>query len=268
MRLVGMLGIVVLCAGIFYWHNRRQATYAETRALLAPFYAYSGKLTPEEQKRFSELTHSCPVDKKYAMPKRERLQWEAHIMALYRNNPELMFMPPFSADTDVEPYLRHFSILALIARTQLADLPAGSRSKMIRHLETLDERLTKNSVEIHIEKVKNFTPGPTQRLPMPAFGIVSASLSGNDRAVLKENGSVEWPEGARRGVIHLTDAYKNEHVVDLDAPPEAGTTEDTTELYAEIDRLFEQLTGMELQRLSALGKAERSAEIEKLFSLE
>ena len=79
MRLVGMLGIVVLCAGIFYWHNRRQATYAETRALLAPFYAYSGKLTPEEQKRFSELTNSLEsefsVAKKYAMPKRERLQW-------------------------------------------------------------------------------------------------------------------------------------------------------------------------------------------------
>ena len=126
-------------------------------------------------------------------------------MALRRNNPELIFMSnqPFSADTDVEPYLRHFSILALIARTQLADLPAGSRSKMIRHLETLDERLTKNSVEIHIEKVKNFTRGPTQWFPMQVFGfgIVSASLSGDDRAVLKENGSVEWPEGARRGKL-------------------------------------------------------------------
>ena len=58
MLFISMLGIVLLCVGLFYWHTQRQANYAKTRELFAPIYEYSGKLTPEEQKRFSELTDS------------------------------------------------------------------------------------------------------------------------------------------------------------------------------------------------------------------
>ena len=94
---IGVLGITLLCVGLFYFHTLRQANYAKTRELFAPIYEYSGRLTPEEQKRFSEFTDSTmnvelSVAPKYILPKREMLQLEAHSMTLYRNNPELFFM--------------------------------------------------------------------------------------------------------------------------------------------------------------------------------
>lgn len=125
---IGVLGITLLCAGLFYWYTQRQASYAKTRELFATFYEYSGRLTAEERKRFSESVDSImdvefSVAKKYALPKRERLQLEAHNTTLYRSNPELFFMGHGSlpTDTDVKPYIRYYSILALIAKTKLAD---------------------------------------------------------------------------------------------------------------------------------------------------
>lgn len=253
---ISMLGIVLLCTGFSYWHVQRQANYAKTRELFAPIYEYSGRLTPEEQKRFSEfITSTCEVDlsvaKKYVLPKREMLQLEAHSMTLHRNNPELMFMgsAPFLADTDVKPYIRYFSILALIAKTKLADLPADSRKSILSHLDTLEKRLTKNSVEVYIQEIRNLPNRPRQKAPPMRFGIASAP----------------GPKGAKRGVIQITDHYGNEYAVDLDAPTDTETTEDTTELYAEIDRIFETLTDAAFQRLSDLNKADRSTEIERLF---
>ena len=43
--LIGVLGIVILCVGGFYWYTQRQADYAKTRELFAPLYEYSGRLT-------------------------------------------------------------------------------------------------------------------------------------------------------------------------------------------------------------------------------
>ena len=273
---IGVLGITLLCVGLFYFHTLRQANYAKTRELFAPIYEYSGRLTPEEQKRFSEFTDSImnvelSVAPKYILPKRERLQLEAHNMTLYRNNPELFFMGHGSlpTDVDVEPYIRYYSILALIAKTKLADLPADSRNSTIRHLETLEKRLTKNSVELYVEEVKDLPFRPRQELPTIRFGITTAGTKGGDQWVLEADGSLIFPEGGRRGVVHITDAYGHEYTVNLDTPPiETGMTENTTELYAEIDRIFEQLTDVELRRLSTLGKAERAAAIEKLFRSE
>ena len=268
---IGILGIALLCAGLFYWYTQRQVNYAKTRAIFAPFYEYSGRLTAEEQKRFSEFADSImdvelSVAKKYALPKRERLQLEAHNMTLYRNNPELMLFMGLPADVDVDPYIRHFSILVLITKTKLADLPAGSRKSIILHLETLGERLTKSSVEMYVEDVKNLPHRPRQELSTMRFGIASAGTQGGDQWVLEADGSLVFPEGGRQGVVHITDTYGNEYTVDLDTPPtDPGMTENTTELYAEIDRIFEQLTDVELQRLSTLGKAERTTAIEKLF---
>ena len=129
-----MLGIVLLCVALFYWHTQRQANYAKTRELFAPIYEYSGRLTPEDQTRFTELINSImgvelSTAKKYTLLQHEQLQLEAHSMTLYRNNPELMFRSsaPFAADTDVAPYIRYFSLLAMIAKTKLADLPASSK---------------------------------------------------------------------------------------------------------------------------------------------
>ena len=269
---IGLLGIVLLCVGGFYWHTQRQANYAKTRELFAPIYEYSGRLTPAEQQRFSEFTHSImnvepSVAKKYVLPKREMLQLEAHGMTLYRNNPELMFMsstPHFPAGTDVEPYIRHFSILALIAKTKLVDLPADSRKSIISHLEALQKRLTKNSVEVYMQEIRNLPDRPRQKAPPMRFGVGSAPEEVGGGWVLEADGSVR-PEGAKRGVIQITDIYENTYEVDLDDPTDTGTTEDTTELYAKIDRIFEQLTDAEFQRLSDLNKADRSAEIEKLF---
>ena len=274
MLFVGMLGIVLLCVGLFYWHTQRQANYAVTRELFAPIYEYSGKLTPEEQARFSELINSImgvelSVGKKYALPERERLQLEAHSMTLHRNNPELMFRSsPSLAQTDVEPYIRYFSILALIAKTKLADLPTGSRISIISHLETLEKRLTKSSVEVYIQEVRNLPHRPRQKFPTMRFGIASAPGEMAGQWVLEADGSLVLPEGTKRGVVQITDVYGNEYAVDLDDPTDTGMTEDTAELYAKIDRLFEQLTDAEFQRLSTLSKADRSAAIEKLFLAE
>ena len=74
-----VLSVAVVCAGLFYWNTQRQENYAKTRELIAPVYAYSGRLTPEEQKSFSEFTNSImgvehSVAKKYVLPKRDQLQ--------------------------------------------------------------------------------------------------------------------------------------------------------------------------------------------------
>ena len=271
MLFISILGIVLLCVGLFYWNTQRQANYAKTRELFAPIYEYSGRLTPEDQQRFSELinliTNVEPsVAKKYALPRREWLQLEAHSMTLHRNNPELMFMSsaPFPAGTDVEPFIRHFSILALLAKTKLADLPTDSRASIISHLETFQKRLTKNSVEVYIQEVKKLPHRPKQKAPPMRFGVASAPGEIGGGWILEAEGFV-LPEGAKRGVIQITDIYDNAYEVDLDDPTDTGTTEDTTELYAEIDRIFEHLTEAEFQRLSTLSKADRSAEIEELF---
>ena len=271
---IGILGIVVLCAVFFYWHTQRQANYAKTRELFAPIYEYSGRLTPEERKSFSELVDSIEVKtigaKGYALPERERLQLKVHSMTLHQNNPELFFTRHGSvlADTDVNPYIRHFSILALIAKTKLADLPAKSRKSIISHLETLEKRLTKNSVEVYIQEVKNLPFRPRQELPTMRFGVASAGTRGGDQWILEADGSLVFPEGARRGIVHITDTYGNEYTVDLDTPTDTRMTEHTTELYAEIDWVFERLTDGELRRLSTLDKAERAATILKLFQSE
>lgn len=269
--LICMIGIVLLSVGLFYFNTLRQANYAKTRELFAPIYEYSGRLTPEEQKRFSEFTHSImnvelSVASKYILPKREMLNLEAHSMTLYRNNPELMFMssdPPFPAGTDVEPYRRHFSLLALIAKTKLADLPTSSKKSILSHLHALEKRLTKNSVEVYIQEIRDMPLRPRQKLPTMRFGVGSAPgeiTSG----ILAADGHFR-PEDAKRGVIQITDMYENVYEVDLYASTDPGMTEDTTELYAKIDRIFETLTDAEFQRLSDLNKADRAAEIEKLF---
>ena len=100
------------------------------------------------------------------------------------------------------------------------------------------------------------------------FGVASAPGEMGGQWVLEADGSLVSLEGAKRGVIQITDIYGNAYSVDLDAPTDTGMTEDTAELYAEIDRLFERLTDAALQRLSTLSKADRSAEIEKLFTAE
>ena len=98
------------------------------------------------------------------------------------------------------------------------------------------------------------------------FGIGSAGTRGEDQWILEADGSLVFPEGGRRGVVHITDTYGTEYTVDLDTPTDTDITEDTTELYAEIDRLFEQFTDAVFQRLSILNKKDMSVEIEKLFS--
>ena len=269
-----VLSVAVVCVGLFYWNTQRQGNYAKTRELFAPVYAYSGRLTPEEQNSYIEFANALmkvdqSVAKKYGLPKRDQLQLEAHIMTLYRNNPELFIKSMgISSDADIKSYQLYFGILALIAKTKLTDFPASSRSKMIQHLETLNKRLTKNSVEAYISKVKDLPPGPTLKLPSIAFGIQFIMTKGRDQWTMEADGSFKLPEGGKLGVVHITDIYENKFEIDLDSPTDSGIIEETTELYAKIYRLFEQLTDEEFQRLSDLSKTERSVEIEKLFSSE
>ena len=101
------------------------------------------------------------------------------------------------------------------------------------------------------------------------FGVASVpAMVGGDHWIFEADGSFRWPEGAKRGVFQIVDHYGNEYAVDLDTPTDTGITEDTSELYAEIDRLFEQLTDAEFQRFSILNEKDMSVEIEKLFSPE
>lgn len=263
--------IIIIGIGVFYVHTQRQKNFAKTREVFAPVYAYSGKLAPEQQKEYSELAESLmnvspDVAQKYRLPQREQWQLEAHITTLYRDNPGLLLMEheSFPADTDVKPYQLHFGILALIAKTKLADLPTNSRKLMIQHLEKLNNRLVKNSVEVYLDKIREVSSISSK--PPNIFGIVSQSRSGGTELTFQEDGSVKISEERKRGVVHITDIFGKEHTVDLDSPADTGMTENTTELYAKIDRLFEQLTDEEFQRLSTFNKTERTAAINKLFS--
>ena len=235
------------------------------------------KLTPEEQKRLSEHINSIAnlvndepsVVHKYGLSRRESLQLKAHTMTLYRNNPELLSMgnSSISAALNVESHIPYFSIEALRAKTQLADLPADSRKLILSHLKTLTKRLVKNSVEVYMQEIRNLPDRPRQKGPPMRFGIASVPGEIGGGWVLEAEGLVR-PEGVKRGVVRITDVYDNEYSVDLDAPTDTGLTEEAAELHAEIDRIFETLMDTEFQRLSTLSKTDRSAAIEKLFSTE
>ena len=263
--------VIIIGIGVFYVHTQRQKNFAKTREVFAPVYAYTGKLTPEQQKEYSDFTDSLmniepSIAQKYRLPQREQLQLEAHTMTLYHDNPELyvMGLNSFPADTDVKPYQLHFGLLALIAKTKLADLSADRRKMLIQHLETLNKRLVKNSVEVYFDKIRETSSISSK--PPNIFGVISQSRSGGTQLIFQEDGSVKLSEERKRGVVHITDIYGKEHKVDLDSPADTDMTEITTELYAKIDRLFEQLTDEEFQRLSTLNKTESTAAIDKLFS--
>ena len=271
-----IISVLIICGGVFIWYTQRQKTYAKTRALFAPYYTYSGKLTEDEKKRFIEFIETIEIDyepsffSKYDLPKRELLQLEAHSMSLHRDNPDMVFKEPFGVNKvfDIRPYQLHFGILALIAKSKLADLPSSSRKHLIKHLDSLDERLTKNIVEAYIVNVKKLTPGPNFRLPIMAFGIKSINRSNGDQWVMEADGSLHLPEGGKLGSVHITDTYGNEYTVDFDVPTDISMTEDTEDLYTEIDTVYEHLIGTEFHRLSTLSKSDRYAEIEELFSTE
>ena len=251
--------VIIIGIGVFYVHTQRQKNFAETREVFAPIYTYSGKLTPEQQKEYSELAESLsnvPLDvaKKYRLPQREQLALEAHTMTLYRDNPEmylLMVQGSFPADIDFKSYQRHFGLLALIAKTKLADMPAGSRKLMIQHLETYDKKLIQNSIDTFAAKFKGKQ--------------TSQKFSVNELMMIGTPFFVEVGDYGKRGVFHITDIYGKEYTVDLDSPADTEMTEVTTELYSKIDHLFEKLTDEEIQRLSTLSKTERTEAIEKLF---
>ncbi len=272
--IVVVLSVIAICVGLFFWNSQRQETYAQTRERVAPVYEYSGKLTPEELKSYSEFAESMSqVDpetaKKFALPKRESLKLEAHAMSLYQNNPELFSMPPgsLSADTDVKPFQRNCGIRALIAKTKLADFPESTRSKMFQHLEALNKRLVINSVEASMLKAKE-QEGTSQNYPNIVFGVEQHFGDGASQPIFQEDGSVKMPEVHKRGVINITDVYGNEYTVDLDSQEDISMTEDTNELYTEIDQLFDHLTDAEFQRLSELSKRDLDSEIDKLISSE
>ncbi len=268
-----LAAVIIIGIGVFYVHTQRQKNFAKTREVFAPIYAYSGKLTPEQQKKYSELTNSLmnvspDAAQKYRLPQREHLMLEAHTMTLYRDNPELLLMGhrAFPADTDIGPYQRHFGILALIAKTKLADLPADSRKVMVMQLESLNIRLVKNSVGAYIDKIRETSSNSSKPRPNITFGVVAYSRRGETQPIFQEDGSMKMPEERKRGVAHITDIYGKEYTVDLDSLAATAVTEDTSELYAKIDRLFEELTDQEFQRLSTLSKTERTEAIETLFS--
>lgn len=270
---LSIICIFIACGGVFFWHTQRQKNYAKTRELYAPIYSYSGKLTAEQQKSYIEYISSITEGVKhsdlgkYKLPKRELLQLEAHSMSLHRDNPELVFREPLGVDKvfDIRPYRMHFSLLALIAKTKLADIPAKSRKKILQYLETLSKRLTKNSVETYIEKVKNTPPGPNTKLPPMAFGIQSIKPIVGDEWIMEADGSFHFPEGGKRGALQITDTYGNEYTVDFDSPTDTGITESTVKLHEHIDILFEYLSDEEFQRLASLSKAEVVKEIDMLF---
>lgn len=255
--LVAIIGILLLSGVFWFWWDQRQQKYTETLALLAPIYTYSGKLNEEERVSFSEFISSLEIEpsqaSKYTLSRRERLQLEAHSLTLYRNNPELMFVgkTPYPKQTDTKPYIRHFGILTLVAKTKLAELPAISRGSIISPLQTFEKRLIKNSVEACMKNVKESPSSLTQKLSAMAFGIESITTKD--------------VEGGKHGIVLITDTDGIEYEVDLDDPLDVVMTEDTNVLHSEIDRIFERLTDEEFERLENLSSIERLARINELF---
>ena len=252
-----LAAVIIVGIGVFYVHIQRQKNFAGTREVFAPVYAYSGKLTAEQQKEYSDLANSLmnvspDVARRYRLPQREQLQLEAHIMTLYRDNPELILIGYefLTADTDVKPYQRHFGILALIAKTKLAKLPTDSRKLMLQHFETLNKELIQSSINTFTTEFKDKQTYPKHNELINTFGIQFTEIS----------------DEGKDGVFHITDIYGKKHTVDLTSLSDTDMTERTTELYAKIDRLFEILTDEEFQRLSTLSKTERPEAIEMLFS--
>ncbi len=273
--IVVVLSVIVIGVGLFFWNSQRQEIYAQTREKVEPIYEYSGKLTSEELKSYSEFAKSmAQVDpkeaKKFALPKRESLKLEAHSMSLYHQNPELFLIQQdsFPTDTDIKPLQRNCGIRALIAKTKLADFPESTRSKLFQYLEELNKRLVTNSVESATVKVKENQDGNSSKFPNFVFGVESHQVNGESQPIFQENGSVKMPEEHKRGVLNITDVYGNEYTVDLDSNEDVTMTEDTNELYTEIDQLFDNLSDAEFQRLSELSKTDLDSEIDKLISSE
>lgn len=270
-----VLSVVVICVGLFVWNRQRQDIYEQTRKMIAPVYKYSGKLTPEELKSYSEFAESMSqVDpakaKKFALPKRESLKLEAHTMSLHSYNPELFFKSENASTTniDVKPYQRNCSILALIAKIKLAGFPTSSRTKIFQHLESLNKRLIINSVESAMLRAKKNENGNISKFPDNVFGVKSHFVNGASQPKFQVDGSVKMPEQHKRGVINITDVYGNEYTLDLDSQEDISMTEDTNELYAEIDQLFNTLSDAEFQRLAELNKTDLESEIDKLILTE
>ena len=272
-----ILSVIVICTVLFYRNTQEKASYEKAREMFEPIYAYSGKLTPEEQKSYFECVNSILKQAelldpaKYKLPKREQLKLEVHTMTLLRNNPELILKLeniPMNIDQDVKLYQRYFGQLALIAKTKLSNLPKNNCSKIIDNLDSLNKRLVKNSIEVYVERLKDLPQTTSQQLREMAFGIQSINRRGETQPIFQEDGSMKMPETFKRGIVQITDIFDNEYTVDLDAPTKTLITENIDELYVKIDRLFEQLTDEELERLSTLSKAERSSTINKMFTLE
>ena len=247
----------------------------KTRKMVAPVYQYNGRLTQNELKSYAEFAASLEqidpkIAKKLVLPKRESLKLEAHSMSLYQNNPELFFIPEgsFSTDTDVKPLQRNCGIRALIAKIKLADFPANSRSKLFQYLDMLNKRLVMNSIESAMVKVKKNEDSTSSMFIDSVFGVESYTDSGASQPIFQEDGSVKIPDEHKRGILIITDVYGKQYSVDLDSNEDIRMTENTNELYSEIDQLFNILTDAEFQRLSELSKTELDVEIDKLISSE
>ena len=74
---------------------------------------------------------------------------------------------------------------------------------LIHHLETLNKRLVKNSIEVYIDKIREASSISSKHPNI--FGVVSQSRSGGTQLIFQEDGSVKLSEERKRGVVHITD---------------------------------------------------------------
>lgn len=135
-------GIVVLGIGIFYFLTQptgQQGIPAETKALLEKIYAYSGKLTLEEQRQFAEFPSMLEaIHSRHPLPKSELTRLEAHFREVYKDNPELMAARHLHGHGSASgTSKRAIGIRRLISKIEEMAYPAESKAIMIRQLEKL-----------------------------------------------------------------------------------------------------------------------------------
>ena len=151
-------GIVVLGIGIFYFLTQPtgpQGIPAETKALLEKIYSYSGTLTLEEQRQFSEFPSMLEaIDSRYPLPKSELTRLEAHFREVYKDNPELMAAGHLHGqDSASGTSKRATGIRRLISKIEEMAYPAESKAIIIRQLEKLYAAANDESLQQKLNKL-------------------------------------------------------------------------------------------------------------------
>ena len=223
-------GIVVLGIGIFYFLTQPtepQGIPAETKALLEKIYSYSGTLTLEEQRRFSEFPSMLEaIDSRHPLPKSELIRLEAHFREVYKDNPELMAAGHLHGqDSASGTSKRATGIRRLISKIEEMAYPAESKAIIIRQLEKLYAAANDESLQQKLNKLF------VESLNADPENFVGLDYDANTGQVLR----------LYRDTVYLykTRIYKPDGNVRVEVTGSLGSLDEA--LQASFDEYFEKL---------------------------